>query len=76
MMSSFAALFLLPFTLTPVLAIVSSLRGDFSLLFNHRADFGVHSSGEGETEPLLDADKEVEDEKVKLGKKDIVDVSS
>ena len=46
------------------------------MLFNHRADFGVHSSGEGETEPLLEADKEVEDEKVKLGKKDIVDVSS
>ena len=75
-MSGFAALSLMPFIVAPVLAIVSSLRGDFSLLFNHRADWGVHSSGEGETEPLLEADKEVEDEKVKLGKKDIVDVSS
>jgi hypothetical protein len=78
MMSNLAALALTPFIVTPVLAIVSGIRGDFNLLFNHRADWGAHSTGQGEGEEAVErllgsaSEGEEDDEKTELIKKDAI----
>jgi len=77
-MSNFAALALTPFIVTPVLAIVSGIRGDFNLLFNHRADWGAHSTSQGEGEEAVErllgsaSEGEEDDEKTELIKKDAI----
>lgn len=77
MLSNFASLALLPFTVAFTLAIVSGLKGDFGLLFNHRADWSVHPTGEGEgeSEALLRVERELGDEKAELKKEELVDLS-
>jgi hypothetical protein len=78
MWANFAALALTPFIVTPVLAIVSGIRGDFNLLFNHRADWGAHSTGQGEGEEAVErllgsaSEGEEDDEKTELIKKDAI----